>query len=121
MRVIGNIIWFLFSGFWAWLAWTIIGLIFCLTIIGFPLGVQFLKIANFGLFPFGKDVHIGQSNSSLLLNILWIIFFGWELAIMHLASAALLAFSIIGIPFAIQSLKMVKISLFPFGAKISFN
>lgn len=84
-------------------------------------GSSIFKIANFGLFPFGKEIHIGQSNASLLLNILWILFLGWQLAVMHLASAALLAFSIIGIPFAIQSLKMVKISLFPFGAKIRFT
>lgn len=118
MTAIGNLIWFIFSGIWAWIAWTFLGILFSMTIIGLPIGIQFFKIAHFGLFPFGKDIVFSQSGTSLLLNLFWIIFFGWELAIVYLTSAFLLAISIIGIPFAIQSLKMVKISLFPFGAKI---
>ncbi|WP_339361482.1 YccF domain-containing protein, partial [Streptococcus equi] len=44
MRLIGNMIWFIFSGFWAWISWSIVGLILCLTIIGIPFGIQCFKI-----------------------------------------------------------------------------
>lgn len=118
MKIIGNIIWFLLAGFWSWLAWTFVGIILCITFVGIPFGLQCFKIANFGLFPFGKQIEVGAGLGSLLLNILWILFFGWELAIMHLTAALLLCISIIGIPFAFQSLKLSIISLFPFGAKI---
>ncbi|EHI70323.1 YccF domain-containing protein [Streptococcus ictaluri] len=121
MKSLGNMIWFICSGLWAWISWTLVGLLLSLTIIGLPIGLQCFKIANFGLFPFGKDIQIGQSGSSVLLNMIWIIVFGWQLAAIHLASAFLLCISIIGIPFAIQSFKLAKISLFPFGAKIILN
>lgn len=118
MRFIGNTIWFVCSGFWAWVSWSLVGLLFCLTIVGFPIGVQCFKIANFGLFPFGKEILIGQSGTSLVLNLVWILVFGWQLAIVHLTSAFILCVTVIGIPFAMQSLKLAKISLFPFGSQI---
>ncbi|EFR44755.1 YccF domain-containing protein [Streptococcus pseudoporcinus] len=118
MKFLGNIIWFICSGFWAWLSWSIVGLLLCITVLGLPLGLQCFKIANFGLFPFGKEIIIDQSATSIVFNIIWIILVGWSLAVLHLTSAFLLCISIIGIPFAIQSLKLARISLFPFGAKI---
>ncbi|MGV3081783.1 YccF domain-containing protein, partial [Streptococcus dysgalactiae] len=59
MRTIANMIWFIFSGFWAWLAWSFIGILLCLTVIGIPFGLQCFKSGNFGLFPFGKTIDIG--------------------------------------------------------------
>ncbi|MDG3142124.1 YccF domain-containing protein [Streptococcus suis] len=119
MSFIGNLIWFIFAGFWSYLSWTLSGILLCLTIVGIPLGLQCFKIATFGLFPFGKEVVITSNGFSLLLNILWIIFFGWELALIHLTSAFFLCLTIIGIPFAIQSLKLAQISLFPFGVRVA--
>jgi len=55
---------------------------------------------------------------SVILNILWLIFSGIPLALVHLASAVILAITIIGIPFAAQSLKMARLALMPFGAEI---
>lgn len=121
MRILGNIIWFLLAGFWSWLAWSIAGLLLCITIVGIPFGLQCFKIGSFGLFPFGKRIEAGTGLGSLLLNILWIIIFGWELALLHLTSAFFLCVSIIGIPFAFQSVKLAVISLFPFGAKIEYD
>ncbi|WP_273449606.1 YccF domain-containing protein [Streptococcus ferus] len=118
MKLLGNIIWFFASGLWAWIGWTLAGLVLCLTIVGIPFGLQCFKIGRFGLFPFGKQIEIGQGLGSLLLNIIWILLLGWELALMHLCSAFILCLTIIGIPFAMQSIKMAGISLFPFGATI---
>lgn len=121
MKTLGNIIWFIFAGFWAWLSWSLVGILLCITVIGIPFGLQCFKIGSFGLFPFGKQIESGGSLGSLLLNIIWIILFGWELALMHLASALLLCITIIGIPFAFQAVKLAGISLFPFGAKIYYD
>ena len=53
-----------------------------------------------------------------LLNILWIIFGGFALALTNIAAGVLLTLTIVGIPFAKQSFKMAKLSLMPFGTKV---
>ena len=55
---------------------------------------------------------------SCLGNIVWLIFGGLELCLANLISALFLCITIIGIPFAMQSLKMAKLSLMPFGKEI---
>ncbi|MDY4762251.1 YccF domain-containing protein [Streptococcus thoraltensis] len=118
MSFIGNLIWFIFSGFWSFITWSMIGILLCITIVGIPLGLQCFKIASFGLFPFGKEVIISDKGTSLFLNIIWILLFGWELALLHLTFAFFLCLTIIGIPFARQCWKLVQISLFPFGITV---
>ncbi len=119
MSVIGNILWFITGGIFGTLAWIIAGSICHITIIGIPLGVQCFKIAELQFAPFGKKV-INKSKSpfNLLVNILWIVFLGWELALFNLAVALFLTMTIIGFPFAIQALKMARISFAPFGKVI---
>ncbi|MDT9564358.1 YccF domain-containing protein [Streptococcus mutans] len=118
MRLLGNIVWFLCAGLLSFIGWSLAGIILCLTVILIPFGLQCFKIAGFGLFPFGKSISPSSNVSSLIFNIIWILAIGWELALIHLASAFLLCITIIGIPFALQSIKMAGISLFPFGITI---
>lgn len=118
MRLLGNIVWFLCAGLLSFIGWSLAGIILCLTVILIPFGLQCFKIAGFGLFPFGKSISPSSNVSSLIFNIIWILVIGWELAVIHLASAFLLCITIIGIPFALQSIKMAGISLFPFGITI---
>ena len=118
MRLLGNIVWFLCAGLLSFIGWSLAGIILCLTVILIPFGLQCFKIAGFGLFPFGKSMSPSSNVSSLIFNIIWILAIGWELAVIHLASAFLLCITIIGIPFALQSIKMAGISLFPFGITI---
>ncbi|EMC32126.1 YccF domain-containing protein [Streptococcus mutans] len=118
MRLLGNIVWFLCAGLLSFIGWSLAGIILCLTVILIPFGLQCFKIAGFGLFPFGKSIFPSSNVSSLIFNIIWILAIGWELAVIHLASAFLLCITIIGIPFALQSIKMAGISLFPFGITI---
>lgn len=118
MRLLGNIVWFLCAGLLSFIGWTLAGIILCLTVILIPFGLQCFKIAGFGLFPFGKSISPSSNVSSLIFNIIWILAIGWELAVIHLASAFLLCITIIGIPFALQSIKIAGISLFPFGITI---
>ena len=118
MLLLGNIVWFLCAGLLSFIGWSLAGIILCLTVILIPFGLQCFKIAGFGLFPFGKSISLSSNVSSLIFNIIWILVIGWELAVIHLASAFLLCITIIGIPFALQSIKMASISLFPFGITI---
>lgn len=120
MSCLGNILWFIFGGFFNSLMWFFFGLIWCLTIVGIPIGIQCFKMGNLQLAPFGKNVVDSNSSglTSFVLNILWILFGGLELCLTNLISAFFLSITIVGIPFAKQSLKMAKLSLMPFGKKI---
>ena len=118
MRTLGNILWFLFGGLIGGLAWTLAGCIWCITIIGIPFGLQCFKFASLAFFPFGKDVVYGGGGVSFLANIIWLIFFGWEMALGYLALGAGWCITIVGIPVGLQCFKMAKLSLMPFGADV---
>lgn len=119
MSCIGNIIWIILGGLVNSLVWLFWGVLWCITIIGIPVGLQCFKMAKLQLAPFGKEVvSTNESGTNFILNILWIIFGGFSLCIANLISAVLLCISIIGIPFAIQSLKIAKLSLMPFGKEV---
>ena len=119
MNLLGNIIWLLFGGIAAAIAWFLVGLILCVTIIGIPFGIQCFKISTFVVWPFGKEIELGNFGAGgLLLNIIWLIFCGWEFAIAHLIIGAIFCMTIVGIPFGLQHFKLAKIGLIPFGAKI---
>lgn len=118
MSLLGNIIWLIFGGFLTGLGYIIGGLALCLTIIGIPLGLQAIKLGGATMTPFGrKIVEDNNPNSVLkiLLNVVWIFLFGWEIALSHLFHAAILAITIIGLPFAKQHVKLITLALFPFG------
>lgn len=119
MSFIGNIIWFLFGGFLPALLWFFFGVLWSVTIIGIPVGVQCFKMASLQLAPFGRDVYYDRMGAgSLLVNILWIPFGGLELAMVNVAIGVMLCLTIVGIPFGLQSFKMAKLSLLPFGARV---
>lgn len=118
MRTLGNILWFLFGGLIGGLAWTLAGCIWCITIIGIPFGLQCFKFASLAFFPFGKDVVYGGGSISFLANIIWLIFFGWEMALGYLALGVVWCMTIVGIPVGLQCFKMAKLSLMPFGADV---
>lgn len=119
MKLIGNLIWLLFGGIISAILWFVSGLFLCVTIICIPFGVQCFKIATFVLWPFGREIEIGNfGTGGLILNIIWIIAFGWEFAITHFIIGAIFCITIIGIPFGLQHFKFAKLGLIPFGAKI---
>ncbi len=117
MSCLGNILWLIFGGFIASMGYIIGGAALCLTIIGIPFGIQSIKLGIANLAPFGKEVtRVERDNGFLFLvmDVIWIVLFGWEVALVHLTSALLLAITIIGIPFAIQHVKLLPVALFPF-------
>ncbi len=121
MSVLGNILFFVFGGFIIFLGYVLGGILLCLTIVGIPFGFQCFKLAGGVLAPFGRVVRaIRQPDSalSMILNVLWIILPGLELALMHLLLAAFFALTIVGLPLASQHLKLMPLALLPFGRQI---
>ena len=116
MRLILNILWFIFGGWIAGTAWVLAGVLLAITIIGLPWTPAAFRIAGFAYWPFGKVVverDIGPT--SLLLNIVWLLVAGWWLALHHIVLAVALAVTIIGIPFAWQHVKLAGLALMPVG------
>lgn len=118
MNILGNIIWLLFGGLITGLAYIIGGLLTCLTIVGIPFGTQAIKIGVATMTPFGTEivaVEGGSSTLRIIFNMIWLLLFGWEIAIVHFVHGLLLAITIIGLPFAKQHFKLIPLALFPFG------
>ena len=118
MSLLGNILWLIFGGLIAGLGYILGGLLTCITIVGIPFGIQAMKIGVATFAPFGKQiVELPEANSPLrlILNVIWLVLFGWEIALAHATSALILAITIIGIPFALQHLKLIPLALLPFG------
>jgi len=124
MNILGNLIWLICGGFIAACGYLLGGIILCVTVVGIPFGIQCFKLAGMVLFPFGKRV-VNTAGASgclhLFANIIWIFCGGLVTAINHLFWAVILAFTIIGIPFAKQHLKLLEISLMPFGKQVVAN
>lgn len=118
MNIIGNILWIILGGWISALSWCFFGVLWCITIIGIPIGIQCFKLASLSFLPFGKDVVYGGNNFSFLVNILWIIFSGIALATEHFFIGCLLCLTVIGIPFGMQHFKLAKLALMPFGTSI---
>ncbi|HCE1485167.1 TPA: YccF domain-containing protein [Vibrio parahaemolyticus] len=128
MRTLGNIIWFLFGGVFMGLLWWLFGILAFISIIGIPWGRACFVMGNFSFFPFGKEavsrdeltneMDIGTSPLGVIGNVLWFVFAGLWLAIGHILSAAACFVTIIGIPFALQHLKLAVISFAPIGKTV---
>ncbi len=117
-----NIVWWICGGLASALEYFTAGLIFCITIIGIPLGKQSFKLGMVMLFPFGSEVTPSSRNPiGLLGNILWAIFAGIWIAITHVAIGLLLCITIVGIPWGTKHFKMAKVALSPFGREIIIN
>ena len=121
MNFIGNLIGLIFGGLAAAIGYIVGGFLLCLTIIGIPFGLQCFKIAGLVLWPFGRQVVATRSSGgclSVFANIIWLLCGGLYTALVHLFFAAILFITIIGIPFARQHLKLMEISLMPFGRQV---
>ncbi len=128
MRTLGNIVWFVFGGFFMGLTWWLAGLIAILGIITIPWAKACFVMGQFSFFPFGKEAvnrneltdtkDIGTGALGLVGNVIWFIFAGIWLALGHLFYAIIFFVTIIGIPFGIQHLKLASIAIAPIGKTI---
>lgn len=115
--LIGNIVWLIFGGFTAAAGMVTAGLATCATIIGIPLGLKQIGVGVAMGLPFGREVREAKDVTTLqtVLNIVWFVLFGWLLVLNHLLFGVLLTLTVVGIPFAKQHWKLLKLSAFPFG------
>lgn len=118
MGCLGNLIWFIFGGVFSGLSWVLAGCLWCITIVGIPIGLQCFKFASLSFFPFGKEVEYGGGIGSMLVNIIWLLISGIWLALEHVAFGLVFCITIIGIPFGLQHFKLAQLALMPFGSRI---
>jgi uncharacterized membrane protein YccF (DUF307 family) len=120
MRTLLNIIWFIFSGFWLWLAYMLAGIICCLLIITIPWGIASFRMASYAAWPFGREL-VDKPTAGILSflgNVIWVIVAGWWIALTHVATGILLCITIIGIPLGVANFKLIPVSLMPLGKQI---
>jgi uncharacterized membrane protein YccF (DUF307 family) len=120
MRLILNVIWLVFGGLWLAVGYLVAALVCFLLIITIPFGFAALRIASYALWPFGRTIVDKPSagTGTLIGNVIWVVLFGFWLAIGHLVSAVAMAVTIIGIPLALANLKLIPVSLVPLGKEI---
>ena len=120
MRTLLNVIWLLLCGFWLAVGYALAGVICCILIVTIPFGLASFRMAEFALWPFGRQLvkRTDAGVASTIGNIIWIVVAGWWLALAHITTAVALAVTIIGIPLAWANLKLVPVSLVPLGRVI---
>lgn len=120
MRLILNIVWFVLAGLWLAIGYAFAALICFILIITIPFGIAALRIALYALWPFGKTV-VKRPDAGVFSgigNVIWLILFGWWLALAHLISGIALCITIIGIPLGLANFKLIPVSLLPLGRDI---
>ncbi len=125
MRLLLNILWFIFGGWLSGLLWLLGGLVLALTIVGLPYTAAAWRIAGFAFWPFGKEIvsreiitgehDIGTGPLGFVLNVIWFLFAGWYIALSHVVAAFFEAITIIGLPFAFKDLQLAQIAFAPVG------
>ncbi|GIH13517.1 YccF domain-containing protein [Rugosimonospora africana] len=120
MRFILNVLWLIFGGLLLALGYAVAGLICFVLIVTIPFGIASFRMANYALWPFGREVvqREGAGVPSAIGNVIWLIVAGWWLALGHLMTAIVQFVSIIGIPLGLANLKLIPVSLLPLGREI---
>jgi uncharacterized membrane protein YccF (DUF307 family) len=120
MRLVLNVIWLVLCGWWMAIAYAVAGLICFILIITIPFGIAAFRIAGYTLWPFGRTIEArrGAGLGAVIGNIIWIVLFGWELAIGHLVAGVVMCITIIGIPLGLASFKIIPITLVPLGVQV---
>ena len=122
-----NILWLALGGAMAAIGWFFAALVMALTIVGIPFAGAAFRNGLYTLWPFGsvsvsRERYYGDDLGTGLFgfigNLLWLVFAGWWLALGHVVAAALLAITIIGLPFAWAHLKLAGLALWPMGRAV---
>ena len=123
MKIFLNIIWVIFGGWMIALEYVTSSILMMLTIIGFPFGLQTMKLALVGLWPFGAKIVDNNWPSGCLagiMNVIWWILGGFAIALTHLAWGVFFCLTIVGIPFGMQHFKLMRLALLPFGNSVEY-
>lgn len=121
MNLLLNLVWLIFGGFIVVIGYLLGAILLCITIIGIPFAIQCFKLAGLAIAPFGHEIREKEPPGgalAVIMNVIWIILPGLELAVFHLVMALLFAITIVGLPLAAQHLKMTRLALIPFGFEV---
>jgi uncharacterized membrane protein YccF (DUF307 family) len=120
MRLILNVIWVILCGWWMAILYVLFGIVAAIFIITIPFTIACFRIASYVIWPFGRSIEMRRTAgvASVIGNIIWILLFGWELALGHLTAGIILCITIIGIPLGLANFKLIPISLVPLGVRI---
>jgi uncharacterized membrane protein YccF (DUF307 family) len=121
MSLLGNILWLIFGGLLSGLGWVLAGALWCVTIIGIPVGLQCFKLAQLSFAPFGREVVYEGGAPSFIINVIWFIVSGLLLALENFLLGCVLCVTIIGIPVGLQCFKLAQLSFAPFGREVVYN
>lgn len=129
MRTVLNILNFILGGFLTTFSWLVATAVSVVLIFTLPLTRSCWEITKLSLLPYGNEaVHVDELNpqgksallnsGGTLLNIVWLIFFGWWLCVMHITAGIAQCLTIIGIPVGIANFKIAAIALWPVGRRV---
>lgn len=129
MRTVLNILNFVLGGFFTTFAWLLATAVSVVLIFTLPLTRSCWEITKLSFLPYGNEaIHIDElypekSNPLLsaggsLLNIVWLILFGWWLCLSHIAAGIAQCITLIGIPVGIANFKIAAIALWPVGRRV---
>ncbi|HHQ6556294.1 YccF domain-containing protein [Serratia fonticola] len=129
MRTVLNVLNFVLGGFFTTLGWLIATFFSVVLIFTLPLTRSCWEITKISLLPFGNEaIHFDElypekSNALLaaggsLLNIVWLVLFGWWLCLSHIIAGIAQCITIIGIPVGIANFKIAAIALWPVGRRV---
>lgn len=129
MRTVLNILNFVLGGFITTLGWLLATVVSALLVITLPLTRSCWEITKLSLLPYGNEaVHVDDlyperkngllSAGGNLLNILWLVLFGWWLCLTHIAAGIVQCVTLIGIPVGIANFKIAAIALWPVGRRV---
>jgi len=117
VRLVLNVIWLIFGGLWLAILYSLAGLLAFILIITIPFGFAAFRMARFCLWPFGRTLVKRETAgvASTIGNIIWLVLFGWELALAHMLTGIAQCLTIIGIPLGLANFKLIPVSVWPLG------
>jgi uncharacterized membrane protein YccF (DUF307 family) len=120
MRFVLNVLWLIFGGIFIAAGYALAAVFCFILVVTIPFGIASLRMANYALWPFGRDLvpRADAGAVSAVGNVIWVIVAGWWLALGHIVTAVGQFVTIIGIPLGLANLKLVPVSLFPLGHEI---
>lgn len=118
MNDVKNVLFFILGGFASVALFGVLGILFCATIIGKPLGKQLLKVARFALEPFNDEIEV-ESNfaKNIVANLIWLPI-GLVVVTAYAILGAALSITLIGSPIGKGYFKLLTVAMAPFGIEV---
>ena len=119
IKVVANLFWVILIGWEMAVVFFLLGVVCCVTLIFIPIGLQYFKFAKLAIWPFGfKPTFTKVNGFKMFVNIVWLIFGGWENAVVLYILGGICFITIILMPCAYQLWKFARLLLMPLGTTI---